>query len=167
MCILASLEVQMVSVSYTVEIVIQGCIIILNFNPLEYKFRPAGSVIMGAKFDLFFLYVILNRVYDIVSWDPERRYQYSTMFRWEPEGRCTKAILLLNGTSLYSVNAFLVLGLGKRYRRVPCNQCGWRWTPQWPSIDCPCCLSRSSRGRSTPDSTSASLRRRGRRTTSR
>ena len=23
----------------------------------------------------------------IVSWEPERRYQYSKMFRWEPEGR--------------------------------------------------------------------------------
>ena len=30
-------------------------------------------------------------VRDIVSWEPEGRYQYSKMFRWEPEGRhCCK-----------------------------------------------------------------------------
>ena len=51
----------------------------------------------------------------IVSWEPEGRYHYSMMFYWEPEGHypCYKifsnsALLVLNGTSLMSVNDLLL-----------------------------------------------------------
>ena len=32
--------------------------------------------------------VVENDTSYIVSLEPEGRYHYSTMFRWEPEGRC-------------------------------------------------------------------------------
>ena len=59
----------------------------------------------------------LNSKNYFVSWDPEGRYHYSTVFRWEPEGHRLSlykvyggsALLVLIRTSLNSVNTLLVL----------------------------------------------------------
>ena len=53
----------------------------------------------------------------IVSWEPERHYQYSKLFGWEPEGALwlynvsadDSTLLVLNGISLNLDSAFLVL----------------------------------------------------------
>ena len=54
---------------------------------------------------------------DMVSWEPEGHYHYSTMFCWEPEGgyRCTKSMAIApfwfsTVHLLNSVNALPVLG---------------------------------------------------------
>ena len=57
--------------------------------------------------------------YNIVSWEPEGRYQYSKTFRWQPEGRLSPQTLysdyiapfcmVLNGTSLNINTALLAL----------------------------------------------------------
>ena len=50
--------------------------------------------------------IVISR--NIVSWEPEGRYQYSKMFHWEPEGRyhCTKSVVIV--PFLFS-NIFVVI----------------------------------------------------------
>ena len=66
------------------------------------------------QFTYIFISTRLFQNIHIFSWELERRYQYSKMFHWEPEGHyCTKCgdstILVLNGTSLNSDSALLAL----------------------------------------------------------
>ena len=72
---------------------------------------------------------------NMISWEPEGRYHYSTMLHWEQEGRyrCTKiygdrALLVLNGTSSNSVNALLALSQQQSKGRGRIRESGWQCT---------------------------------------